>query len=238
MPVSDEHQFLYIHIPKCAGTSIGANLSQLTSLSFYKPGDVDKIKPEFWELAKLTGKLHRKEKHLSANELKNMIGETKFKKYFKFTFVRHPANRLISFYNFARNHKNPEVKKKHVRLAISSENVNNFIYEISLDKNFDLFFNQWQYIYDFEGKNCLVDYIGKTETVDKNFNDVCKKIGLKQSFKNRLMNFFSKDLLPVPFLNVSKNKRSEFYRDLTDESKELLRTRCKKDCDLFDYQID
>ena len=51
------------------------------------------------------------------------------------------------------------------------------------------------------------------------------------------MKFFFKDPLSIPLLNVSKNKFSEYKEDLTNESKNILRDRCKRDCDLFDYNI-
>ena len=237
MPLSYKYGFLFIHVPKCAGTSIGKSLSQLTPLTFYKSGELDETTPELWKQATMTGGIHHKEKHLSAFEIKKMIGSEKFDKLFKFTFVRNPANRLVSFYNFARNHKNPEIKNKHVRLALSSKNVNEFISLIALEKDLDLFFNQWRYIYDSNGENSLMDYIGKTENVNDDFDKICHLSGLKKSIKRQIMKFFFKDPLVIPLLNVSKNKRSEYLEDLSADSKNILRTRCKKDCDLFGYKI-
>ncbi len=237
MPLSFKYRFLYIHVPKCAGTSIGKSLSRLTPLSFYKSGELDRTNPDIWRHATMTGSIHHKEKHLSAYEIKNMIGKEKFDKLFKFAFVRDPSTRIVSFYNFARNHKNPEMKSKHIRIALSSKNVNECISRMALEKDLDLFFNQWRYIYDLEGKSCLVDFVGKTENVNNDFEKICKLSGLTDLFKRKLMKFFFKDPLSIPLLNVSKNKFSEYKEDLTNESKNILRDRCKRDCDLFDYTI-
>ena len=79
-------------------------------------------------------------------------------------------------------------------------------------------------------------FVGKTENVNNDFEKICKLSGLTDLFKRKLMKFFN-DPLSIPFLNVSKNKFSEYKEDLTNESKNILRDRCKRDCDLFDYNI-
>ena len=71
--VSHKHKFVFLHIPKCAGTSIG-----------------EKLNSHFDELWTYSGfKIHHDD--LTEDILKN---------YFVFTIVRNPWDRLYSQYKY------------------------------------------------------------------------------------------------------------------------------------------
>ena len=61
--VNHKHKFIFLHIPKCAGVSIGKTLNKLTG--------VDEVYEGFG--------IHHDE-----------FNEEAFKEYFVFTFVRNP----------------------------------------------------------------------------------------------------------------------------------------------------
>ena len=76
--VSDSHKFIFIHVPKTAGTSIESALRcYCTAESLARPG----VDP-----------------HETVTQARARIGHEKFDKYFKFTVIRDPYSREISYF--------------------------------------------------------------------------------------------------------------------------------------------
>lgn len=73
--INHRHKFIFIHIPRTAGTSI--------ELAF-DGRDWWKHKPN--------------EKHMSASQARKFYGEKIWQSYFKFSFVRNPWDRVISLW--------------------------------------------------------------------------------------------------------------------------------------------
>ena len=89
--INHEHKFIFIHIPKCAGMSVGRTLYELT-------GKDSKTYEGF--------KIHH-------DEFDSKIWE----EYFVFTFLRNPQDRLFSQYcyrDFLYNH-DFEYSVKHMK---------------------------------------------------------------------------------------------------------------------------
>ena len=78
--INHEHKFIFIHIPKCAGMSIGKTLTELT-----KPKDDEPHYGTKWNYSGF--KIHHDE-----------FDEKIWKEYFVFTFIRDPIDRLLSQY--------------------------------------------------------------------------------------------------------------------------------------------
>ena len=76
MIISAEKKYIFIHIPKNAGTSIEASLTGA----------------EQWK---------DEEKHMTAWECKTKYGEQVWHEYFSFCVVRNPWDRLLSQYKFS-----------------------------------------------------------------------------------------------------------------------------------------
>ena len=64
MPLSFKYKFLYIHVPKCAGTSIGKSLADLLHF-LYKSGELDRTNPDIWRHATMTGSIHTRKTSFS-----------------------------------------------------------------------------------------------------------------------------------------------------------------------------
>ena len=86
MFINHEHKFIFIHIPKNAGTSIRN--------SFEIEGYDKKVVKKNWP-------------HDTCLEIKDYCGEEVWNEYFKFAFVRNPYDRLVSYYHF---HKSPQYR--------------------------------------------------------------------------------------------------------------------------------
>jgi hypothetical protein len=79
MLINDDLKIIFIHIPKSGGTSVRRLLENI-------PG---------------TRRISGLYTHCSALDIRDYIGEAVFESYFRFSLVRHPYDRLTSFYNFA-----------------------------------------------------------------------------------------------------------------------------------------
>ena len=89
MIVSDSHRFIFIHNPKCAGTSVRRCLSQYDTLG-----------SKFWR--KVDHRLPRKDMaHMEMQYIYDFYPEIweKMQSYFVFGFCRHPMRRLVSGFN-------------------------------------------------------------------------------------------------------------------------------------------
>ena len=83
--ISHKHKFIFIHIPKTAGTSIEQALRDETC----------QLLPGEWAAGR---GLHAPLNHLTLQELVDygILTPAQLKSYFKFCFVRNPWDRLIS----------------------------------------------------------------------------------------------------------------------------------------------
>jgi len=127
--------------------------------------------------------------------IRKKIGEVLFTHYFKFGFVRNPWDRVVSLY----------LRKEGIQMA-NRMTFEQFVFWIqnctdtcihpSRKRNqLDFFTNQ-------DGK-VLVDFIGKFENIDKDWEIICNKLGLLT-------------LLPHKKKNNDRIKHyMEYYTDLT-----------------------
>jgi len=94
--VSHKHKCIFVHIPKVAGQSIELFFSNLLGLDWktrapllLRPNDESEIGPPRLAHLKL-------QEYLSYH----YISPNLFKEYYKFTFVRNPWSRTVSFYKY------------------------------------------------------------------------------------------------------------------------------------------
>jgi hypothetical protein len=90
--ISHTKKFIFVHIPKTAGTSVSSVLSKYGK---YLQGPANFDSMYF--------------KHADAKALKRMLG-TEFDNYFKFTFVRNPWDWIVSNFEYNRGLHRPFVK--------------------------------------------------------------------------------------------------------------------------------
>jgi hypothetical protein len=119
MAISYKDKLIFVHIPKCAGTSIEKALSRVAKLELMNPNPIEDNRIQKQSLNRV-GYIHRLERHLSAIEIRNIVGDIFFEKAFKFSFVRNPYSRLVSFYNYILKQKYPDRNKLQVNLVLVS----------------------------------------------------------------------------------------------------------------------
>ena len=97
MIISNSWNFVYIHLHKCAGTSVETALSKVLTYNDILIGST-KYGEQQQNFFKRTIGLN---KHSGASEVKAFVGAAAWENYFSFAFVRHPLDRLYSLYNYS-----------------------------------------------------------------------------------------------------------------------------------------
>jgi hypothetical protein len=199
MLVNKRYKFLFVHIQKTAGSSICDNLQELRGTKY----------------------LGRQHSFLSHYKIPGG--------YFKFAFVRNPWERLVSWYNMM------TYRKVHNDFsAYLLANANNFsefldctdiIVETKdtfkmdkVDYVKSIAFNQLDYLTDRDGK-IGVDFIGRFESLQDDYNKVMKAIGLP-----------GKNLK-----HINKYDRDDYRKYYTEEDIEKVKCLYKRDIEYFKY---
>ena len=196
--ISHQHKFIFVHIPKCGGTSI-ENFFGIDSGKFCKQTLCGFYKNYGWL------------QHCTLAEM-----ETDFNidinKFYCFTFVRNPWDRMVSsyfydlnrikdkkltFFNYVKNR--PEINKYHKQCHERA---------------------QYNYIIN-QSNQPSMNYIGKLENLQQDFNIVCDKIGIPQQ--------------QLPHANKTDHKHYTEYYD--DETREIVAEKYAKDIEYFGYKF-
>jgi hypothetical protein len=150
--ISNTHKFIFVHIPKNAGTSI-ENL-------LFKHYHEDKKKHIFFDK-----KLLHFNQHLTLSEIqKHRVRGQSFFDYFKFTYVRNPWERMVSAAKYRRM-----TLKQFIYSDFSSSQQSS-----NLDPDRHRL-PQYDFLFDDSG-NKLIDFIGRYETLQEDFDIICDKL--------------------------------------------------------------
>jgi Sulfotransferase family len=207
MLISNQHNFIFIHIYKNAGTSITKALL---------PFAASKLQ---LKVSRILKGLHISNKstaqpfstHIKASEIIETLGKEKFDSFFSFAIVRNPWDWQVSLYNFMLKNSNHHQHD----LVKSLGNFDEYIMwrcdrEVKFQKDF---------IYSVDGE-LLINFVGRYETLDADFTTLCSRIGISTS---------------LPKLNISNTKPyQQFY---TKETKELVERTFDVDIKLFGYNF-
>lgn len=146
----DYFKCIFVHIPKSAGVSISTTL-----------------------FGNLGGG------HRTILDYQKLFPPRTFKRYFKFTFIRNPYTRLESAYNFLKqggmNEYDLDWSKKYLADVESFEDFVLNHLDDSLMYSWHHFIPQAYYLQD-ECKEIPLDFIGRFENINQDFNYVSRKI--------------------------------------------------------------
>lgn len=207
--ISHDKKFIFIHIPKTGGSSIYKAL-----------GGDRRNDPQHGYSKKLKFQLQ----HATASELRTheFISESKFKEYFKFCFVRNPWDLAVSEWKwrienlpflsldrYAQPTFKDFIKKAPNWKGLTGRRIRRHLLP------------QYYFVHDRED-NLIVDYVGRFETLGKDFKVICSKIGASD--------------LELPSINQSRRVQS--YKEYYDEETfEIVGKQYKVDIDFFNYKF-
>jgi Sulfotransferase family len=212
--ICEANNCVFVHIPKTGGQSISQFFLNLNGLEW-------KHRSQFGlKFNKDPSRGPRRLAHLTAYEYLTLgyLDRNNSDRMFKFAFVRNPWDRLVSEYEF----------RMGIRRRMRKETVDfkTFIFkEFPVEGRSDAYRHalpQCRFVFDSSGRQ-LVDFIGRFETLQKDFNHVCERLQIGRS--------------ELPHKNKSRMK-TKFYEEYYDsESIEFVEQYYKDDLFLFKYKF-
>lgn len=158
---------LFVHIPKTAGQSVEQFFLNHLGLSWET--DRDQLL-----LGKNTSPCSGTEKlsHLSANEYTNCgyLCPDEFARLYKFSFVRNPWERIVSEYRY----------RNYFQHRSFRDFLQNRLPRPGWTDKYRHVMPQYDMLHDARG-NLLVDFVGRFETLQQDFDQVCARLGVNDS---------------------------------------------------------
>jgi len=214
--ISHKHKFIFIHIPKCGGTSVELALlkNEGIDLKNYEKDDLDFLNEEQkqkfrigYDYKGITTQHRKIDEYKSDNE----------KKYFTFTFVRNPWERLVSEFFYIKKNKGCKCENFNMRYQSFKEFIINggmqCAWNAHNSQQIDFVLNS--------NKGKLTNFVGRCEDMQYDFDYVCGKIGIPK--------------IKLPHRNPTKHKHYTEYYD--DETKKIVAEKYAKDIEYFGYEF-
>ena len=199
--ISDKDKFIFIHIPKCAGTSIEFFLNGSAHVEWDEHNKI-------WV------------QHATAEQIKKFYCQN-YEDYFSFTFIRNPWDRAVSDYLWIKKDLNIEDSFKNYLLLENNFNSPHLRYpHLNKAGRGDHILAQSDFILNSNGDR-IVDFIGRFENLQEDFNIVCDKIGIAQK--------------QLTHRNKINHKHYTEYYD--EETKQIVAEKYAKDIEYFGYKF-
>jgi hypothetical protein len=156
--ISFQKRFLFVHIPKTAGNSIQ------TILRHYSEDEIVALRADQDGIERfgLRNPNYKIKKHSTLAEYRAALGEARFRDLYKFTCVRNPWDRMVSYYFGTTSLVEAWDRKEFKKLILKAVSVTDYL---RLDKGeSDPFGN--------------VDYVMRFENLTDDFRTVSAKLGI------------------------------------------------------------
>jgi hypothetical protein len=217
MLLSLKYNFLFIHIAKTGGTSVRA------AFNAYKWRDPYQILQALCSrVSGLSGhrigsKFPRHAKAIAAYE---MLPRELYNRLFKFAFVRNPWDLQVSSYH--------HLMRERPHLLEGIQDFEGFLrwkldpkreYQFHIDTSIEL---QSDYLIDLRG-NVIVDFIGRYERFEEDFERACRRIGIKAP--------------RLPHRRKAKD-RATYHSYYTDGTVRLVAEHFRPDIEMFGYTFE
>ena len=151
-------------------------------------------------------------------------------RYFKFTFVRNPWDRLYSAYHYFACCIGSDEHRDHrwastILSGISS--FEEFVLRLeepgyaSMVKQYDHFRDQVEWLIDPGSGGLIMDFIGRFETLDRDFDHVRKTLGIDVALPHR-----------------RKSSGKSYRKDYSREMVRIVHSLYLRDVELLGYEFD
>ena len=232
MIISHRHKFVFIPIPKTGSTSIRNILSEYNCVT--PTGDNKSLL--YHHTSADRAKLYFHEQQYVLDRLPVRESDWVWDNYFKFTFVRNPFARLVSQYIYTCKLGNGTQTIPCSGTKSGTFKLPTKYYEACkrvAELKFDQFVKKpsmrayWDVTYGWYGLKHF-NYIGKTETLQQDFDQVIETLNDKYDAEIPLQQ--------LPLLNTTTHKHYSEYYD--KESREIVSRVYKNDLTRFNYKFE
>ena len=169
--IAHDRKIIFIHIPKCGGTSIETMLW---------PGKLLNRRPELL-LGSAEGTPYAAHsalgplQHLPARLIRDEMGADKFGQYYSFAIARHPVTRIVSQY---RNMPMYPALRESIGME-ENASFDRYLDCISRHRHFH-WMPQYQFVLDVDDR-VLVDDIFRLEDLTRHFSPLARRLGVQAS---------------------------------------------------------
>jgi len=193
--ISHKHKCIFVHIRKTGGSSLSSFLKEIDQDAEYAYHPNHSL-------------------HAPLSWYTKAYGDQVYNDYFKFTFVRNPWDLRISFKQWCANTGGR--LGKYARQLSFSDWIKRYAVRYNPDKT-GVGMTQLSYLNPIKDMN----FIGKFENLQEDFNIICDKIGIPQQ--------------ELPRKNATKHKHYTEYYD--EETRQIVAEKYAKDIEMFGYKF-
>jgi hypothetical protein len=215
VPIAAERDALYVHVPKTGGTSIERELNG--------DGLWDRLRAHA-DGARLVRALKAiypinvvawfAEKHLPAVVLRELVPREQWDRCFKFAFVRNPWDVVVSTYFYVT--KVSDWFRAHepdYAAVIERCDFREFVHYYPMIAR-----DSCALILDERGEP-LVDFVGRYESLEADFAQVCRRIGIS-----------------APLARHNRSEHAHYREYYDDETKRIVERHFARDIERFGYR--
>jgi hypothetical protein len=218
MLLSLRYKFLFVHIAKTGGTSVRDSLWRQKWSDPYRIPQFICSKLSSWTGHRIGAKFPRHAKAIVARE---MLPRDFYDDLFKFAFVRNPWDLQVSSWHHIRRERPQLVEgiadfEAFLRWKFDPGRPPQYHADMSIELQSD-------YVIDLHGK-LIVDYIGRYENIEADFDEACRRIGIKT---------------PTLLHSRKAGDRKKDYRTYySDAAAQMVSDWYKPDIERFGYRYD
>lgn len=208
MVINSHHKFIFLHIPKAAGTSIMKSLKKV-------PGN-----ESHWLANTKHETLAEFHKNIEQRRtLKDKLLRKTPVDYFTFGFVRNPWDRMSSFYRYL-------VEKRPKKEIDTVTSFKDFLEQagsgVEWTQNLYSMKSQLDYFTLPDG-TMNIDYLGHFEYLPEDLEQISKQIGVQIKLSHH---------------NKSTNTGLDYRKQYDDEMIEFVRNRFAEEIEFFSYSFE
>jgi len=207
MLLSPAHGFLFVHVPRTAGSSIVRVLQPLclpANHSLWSKLIYRMRVPALWQRCHF--RHHERQQAIHAR-----LPHAVHSSVFSFAFVRNPYDWLVSLFEYQRQ---SPAHRKHTR--VSSMSFADYVrHEMLRNRR-----HQWRMLCDAQQRP-LVQAIGRHEHLQQDFASICQRLGLVDT--------------ALPHVNHSRHRCYQDYYD--EPLRQLVAQHWQTDLQLFGYDF-
>jgi len=222
-----EHNFIFIHIGKTGGTSMEKVLCSHFGIAFRET--------THGHLSWNPKQNHVK--HIWARGMIKKVGMEAWRQCFTFAFVRNPYDMVVSLYSMFTQYEQYIDKEKHPDLFHpwnQYENFEDFLLKVDQGKCIYNKAHRWNNLKNLQTKyltrsmlwrwqrrEILVDFVGRYETLQDDFNKVCDRIGIP----------------PLALIRHGGTNHKHYDEMYTPKTRRIVERHFKLDLKMFDYDL-